>query len=130
MAVTTARRFAWPSFAPWCATCSISWSCGPCTWNPCPDMSSSWWFAVVGGPTITKAGVGRLNVARGGREGGTVPWRKERVPVQVGVDLGEQKLVGERQRLRVDLGAADHEGLRRVGRARQRGAQRFGALGA
>ena len=39
--------------------------------------------------------------------------REQRVAVDVRIDLGQQELVGERQRRRVDLGAADHEHLRR-----------------
>ena len=51
-------------------------------------------------------------------------------PSTSSVDLGQHELVGERERGRVDLGAADHEHLRRVPGEVERLVERPGALGA
>ena len=69
-----------------------------------------------------------MRLVCGQGEPAAVPRREERVGGKDGVDLGELELVGERQRERVDLGAADHVDARRVGGARERRLERADPL--
>src|SRR5205814_3221148 len=128
MAVITASWPAWPSGS-CCAACSSSWSCGPCTWKPCSDISSSL-SAVIGDPAKTMALLAGLRGARLGGELCAVPGRKEGVAVEVGVDLGQYQLVGQRQHFGIDLTAADHEDLGLAAHQRECRRQRVCPLGA
>ena len=58
-----------------------------------------------------------------------IPLREERVALDVVVDLGQQQLVGERQRRCVDLRAADHEDAVDAVEELERLVERPGALG-
>jgi hypothetical protein len=57
-----------------------------------------------------------------------IPLREERVAGDVVVDLSEEQLVGERERLCVDLRAADHEDARDVSEELERLLDRAGPL--
>ena len=58
------------------------------------------------------------------------PGRKVQIAIQVGVDLGQHQLVGMRQRLRVELRAADDEDPCFAADPLQRGIQAVGGFGA
>ena len=59
-----------------------------------------------------------------------IPVREERVAVEVDVDLGENELVGERQRRCEELAAADDRDALLAGEQLERLVERAGALGA
>ena len=59
-----------------------------------------------------------------------IPVREERVSLDLELDLGQEQLVRERQRLRVELGAADHRHPLRALEQTERVVERACALGA
>src|SRR5438045_7721294 len=96
IAVATARRPAMPCGSA-CASCSSAWSCGPWTWNPCSDISLSRSKFLVGGKGVAQPVGALVRLVRGQREAAAVPRRKDGVGGELGVDLGQLQLVGERQ---------------------------------
>src|SRR6476661_9714021 len=102
----------WPSAA-CCAACSSSWSCGPWTWNPAPDMSISVRCLVVRDETEGQAGGVAMAFARH-----FLPRRSQRgcegVAVECLLDLGDLRHLRQRRRLRIELGTADDPGPLRI----------------
>src|SRR6476620_2723033 len=91
----------WPAAA-CCLACSSSWSCGPWTWNPAPDMSISVWCLLVRDETEGQArgrtvGLARHLVPARAERGG------ERIAIDVLLDLGHLRHPGQRHRLRIQL---------------------------
>src|SRR3954447_2324045 len=95
----------WPSAA-CCVACSSSWSCGPWTWNPAPDMSISVWCLLVRDETEGQACRRTMALARHLVPGGA-EYGGECVAVDVLLDLGDLGHLGQRHRLRIQLRTAD-----------------------
>src|SRR4051812_48587813 len=102
----------WPSAACW-AACSSSWSCGPCTWNPPPDMSDLRWNVLVSDETVGQAGGGDVTFARRFTPFGA-QLRRESITFVIRVDFRDHGDLGAAQGQAVDFRSAGDPGLRHV----------------
>src|SRR3954469_12700153 len=98
-----------PCSAACCVACSSSWSCGPWTWNPAPDMSFSVWCLLVRDETEGQA-VGRPMALARHRVPGRTEGGREGIALEVLLDLRHLGHPGQRHRLRIQLRAADDPG--------------------
>src|SRR5262252_5410638 len=98
------------SRSPCCAACSSSWSCGPCTWKPAPDMgATSSILLAISDEIERQAALGRLRNAAHLVELAAIPKRELCIAGDVGSHLGELEHVDQRHCFAKELRAADHE---------------------